>query len=486
MEEIPYIKQEVLLIQFENSYRKCNVIQYKTLLSEKFELLPEETINILHNPDKLFYTSFIRDLLNPDLFIDTNNVIKIYLNLKSKEKLTVSEATILCCLCLKIEDYDYMNSILAEVGNDINEGDLWLIKATLARRKNRNLAKIQANFAAGHELSSKDLETGNDIGLSVLHYTLMLRNKELILRLLPAFNWQELRNPFSNIPMINAIYDPMFLASNLFKDYGLLTKIFKYTSSKAVPINKSIKRLDAMIDINTALKKKNPDNKAELLERISDLRGVRRDLKEELKSLAKSEVIYQRRMATLIRETGHIFCNYLLDLFLGENGFADWIQSTKKDYCISKYKDVFFVTNPKHVYNMSSYTFSQGIVIDTNVLESDRIYSENIPKDSISGGIKYYENPAFRDAMEEERRRQEREKQRRKEEFRERVKCNEPYQGGWFSKLARKNIQTLKAEYRVLVKKYHPDSSKDNKTTKVFMRIMAERAEILDAMMKNS
>lgn len=65
-------------------------------------------------------------------------------------------------------------------------------------------------------------------------------------------------------------------------------------------------------------------------------------------------------------------------------------------------------------------------------------------------------------------------------------KCDEgavhkPYGDKWFSPAAYRDRNTLKAEYRELGKKYHPDNNNDLDTTAIFQDILAERMEILEA-----
>lgn len=56
-----------------------------------------------------------------------------------------------------------------------------------------------------------------------------------------------------------------------------------------------------------------------------------------------------------------------------------------------------------------------------------------------------------------------------------------PYGNEWFSKEAHTDLAILKKEYRILVKKYHPDQFKHIRAKEIFQDIMAEREEILDS-----
>ena len=56
-----------------------------------------------------------------------------------------------------------------------------------------------------------------------------------------------------------------------------------------------------------------------------------------------------------------------------------------------------------------------------------------------------------------------------------------PYGDSWFSEDAHKNIFSLKKEYHLLAKKYHPDHCKHMKAKEIFQDILAERAEILES-----
>lgn len=56
-----------------------------------------------------------------------------------------------------------------------------------------------------------------------------------------------------------------------------------------------------------------------------------------------------------------------------------------------------------------------------------------------------------------------------------------PYGDKWFSPVAYRDRSILKAEYRELGKKYHPDNNEGLDTTAIFQDILAERMKILEA-----
>lgn len=476
-------QREALLLLLENSYRSCNKAGYQALLEEFAPSLEPATLKVLENPGDVFYQNFISDLSNNNSCKDLKFIIDSYLNLKAEPRLSIREATILMYLCIRMDDQEYFNSLLRETGDDLEQEDLWTLMAFYARNRNHRVHKIQSRLAGCERVSDQDLLSTNDIGLCSLHYVLMLGNTELIQKTLPLCDWTKIKSPFPKERMVSAMYDPMFLASITYKNDSLLKHIFIHTSPMATALNKSIKGLDSMIDINQSLKKKYPELKADYAAKIDEFRALRRDMKSELEKLAKEEVRRQRKLAEMIRAANHPFCDYLFHLFSGEKALITWLSSTTNRFRLSKYKTLFFVTAPEEDLSLSWYEWNEEEIVGKNVLNKDTGYLGNNRKDGLweNRSTPIYENPTFREAMEKERKARE-EKERRRQEFKERVENPAPFAGSWFSEDARKDIRSLKEEYRVLVKKYHPDASGDHRTAKVLMRIMAERAEILEAM----
>ncbi|MBO6215835.1 MAG: hypothetical protein J6N76_09980, partial [Lachnospiraceae bacterium] len=94
-------------------------------------------------------------------------------------------------------------------------------------------------------------------------------------------------------------------------------------------------------------------------------------------------------------------------------------------------------------------------------------------------------NPAYSDEL--KRRREEEEKRRRSEQaaggfYHGVAHPEEMPEEGWFTSEAKFDIAILKKEYRILVKKYHPDVSQDARTARILQSIMNERADILESM----
>lgn len=472
MEKMSYIRQESIMLLLENTYRFCSKERYKLLLEEKKPLLNEQSIKVLENPEEIFYDAFINDLSNKDAFNDVKAIIDAYLNLKNSPRLTIKEATILCYLCVRMDDNKYVEEILEEISKDLKRDDHWNIRKSISRRKNLRLHKLLSKIAGKGDLLLEEINLTNDLGLTTLHYALILRNKEVIRYMLPLCDWHKYESPCPKDRMVESVFSPMFLASNIFDDEKLLIDIFNYTSPKACSIRRSIKGINSMLDINNALKEKYPEHVDEYDAKIQEFNSILSDMQNELLRLAKSEIKTQRELKNIIEEAGHPLCDFVLNLFSSPEALISHLSQTEQDFKLYNYKNIFFITPVANEFDLKYCTWKNDVIRDTNVSENE----------NISFG-KIYDNPSFKAQREAERKQRE-ERERQRKEFLEKSSDPTLYPGSWFSEKAHENITVLKEEYRVLVKKYHPDSSGSDKTAKIFLRIVDERADILDRMAK--
>lgn len=478
MEELPVFRREATFLALENEYRKGNRRNYDRLLNEKSRNLTPENLEVLKNPDDLFYINYINDLKDVKGYSNVKAIIEAYLQLKATPRLSLREASILCHLCVRMEDYELLGAMLDIAGDDFDEDELWGLFAFIARNKNSRVHGTFGKLSGLISPTEEELLRGNDLGLCSLHYALMFRNKELVRTLLPLCDWKSFKSPFPKERVLDAMYDFLFLGSLIFRDEALLREIFIYTSPKATALNRSIKQMNSKIDINLAMLRKYPDHSEEIREKIAEYTALRDDMESELTAIAKEEIERQRQLSEIIKEAGHPLCNYLFEMFSGSQAVLNWLNKTAKDYRICRYKQSFFVTIPGQDNGLSYYEWKSGKVASKFVKEADISYTGKDKRTAPESLM--YDNPIFREQEEAKRKAEQAEKERRRKEFRDRVKSSPSGGGSWFSEKAHRDLKALKEEYRVLVKKYHPDSSKDARTAKILMRIMSERADILE------
>lgn len=483
MEELPIFRREAVFLALENEYRKGNRASYDRLLNEKSRLLTPENFEILKRPDDIFYVSYISDLKDIKGYSNVKAIIDSYLRFKATPRFSLREASILCHLCVRMEDYDYLSAILSEAGDDFSEEELWGLMGFIAESKNAKVFHVLTKLFGHAQVTKEELLRGNDLGLTSLHFALMFRNKELVRRLLPLCDWKEYRSQFSKDRMVDLMFDFLFLGSLVSKDDEFLKEIFIYTSPQACSLNRSINQVQKRIEINEALIRKYPEHTVEYGDKIEEYKSMKAEMEEELELLSRNEVYRKRQMAKIVAEADHPLCNYLFWLYSSTENLLSWIRNTAENHRLCRYKQCFFLTKPGIDLGLSFYEWKDEKVAFKSVNAGDYNYTGGAEKPFVSwenARIPLYENPVFKEQKEAERRRAAAEKERRRREFRERVKSSPKNGGSWFSEKARTDLRVLKEEYRVLVKKYHPDSSGDTKTAKIFMRIMAERADILE------
>lgn len=475
-EEEPTFYKELTFLRAENLYRGFDEAKYQMFLASVKPKLDNDAYRVLERPDDLFYRSFLEDISGTTNFFITKELIEPYANLKRKERLSLHECTLLSYLSIRIDDEPYAEKLIDMAGMYLSQEDFWKYKNFQAKYLKEKLSLVYEKIERGTELSKPELLWQDDLGLTPLHYALILRKDDVVRRLLKTRDWCEYTSPHPKDKLIDVLYHPVFVASILYDDEAMIEEVFCACSKEAKPLLRSIKQMDSFIFIQRKMLKDCPENAMKYARVIAEYEDMRFEMQQELKSMVKSKIAEYRKKAAVIIEANHPYAKYLLHMYLTKDAIFYSISDTISDYRLYKYKNCYFLASLQHDLALSYFEWKNGKLFSHEFIETDTDISvhQNNQKDYFDGDT--FENPDRRAAKEKE-------KQERKKKFDEARRAFEEsleITKGWFSAEAHTDINVLKKEYRLLVKTYHPDVTGNKSATSIMQQIQLERAFILE------
>ena len=479
-EDMPSFKKEIIFLKAENIYRSCDDAAYFSYIESQKGQIDEDVKKVLERPGELFFKSFIEDISDASRFYMTQSLITPYLNLKKLERLTLKQCLILSFLCIRLEDIDYAKKLMDMIGPALPAEEFWSLQCFKARFMKEKLSLIYEKLESGTELSKPELFWEDDLGLTPLHYALILRQEDVVLKLLHERDWRNWESSFRGNRLVEVAYDFVFLASILYDDEELIRAVYSYTTKEAAPIHRAIKKMDSFIFIQRTLLRENPTDAMTYATKEAEYQDMKKEMYDELLNLSKRRCAEARKIAAMIIEAEHPYARHLLHMYLDKDSIYRSIADTISDYRLYKYKDHFFVTSVDEQLDLSFYEWRAGRMGDHDFKRADTVVSTERASADDRGAFDgdTYENPDLTAAREKRRREEEQKRQRSQKENVTPI----PTSDGWFSPEAHHDLTILKKEYRELVKMYHPDVSDNRRATVIIQQIMTERAEILERM----
>ncbi len=510
IEKNPVYTTNALLLKAENAYRKCDDIFYENFLSGMEGALPRETIAVLRHPEKMFFKAFIRDIADVNADSMTRSLLNPYLNLKAKRQLTLCEAQILCMLCLRMEDMNIFDELFNMILPYLSSDEKWNIRCFAARNRRMRMSGVYEIMLTGNVPGATGLHFEDDLSLTPLHYALMIRNKELVLRLLSEREWGSGHGPLGRDKLLEIVYDYVFVASVLYEDEEFIKEVFLSTSESARALRRSLTKIQNFIEISERMKMKCKENLRERVayqskafhagskegfenyekeisvlfheiveydSRLEEYREMKDEMERELRDMLRGEIDDARSRASVIDEALHPFTEHIMRIFREPDALLAELADTMLDYRLYCYKEIYFLAPSYIKLKLPYYEWENGVIKERGITD----FCEEGERDGVT-----FENPSEKARRaEEERNAREQQRQRERQRSRSAQSHNSTISDNtyhWFSEAALSDITILKHEYRLLVKKYHPDASKDSSTTDVLRAIMDERAEILEQM----
>lgn len=512
--DVAFTDSAVLLLA-EDVYRDMDERKYQSFLSTLDGVVHKKFLHSLGDPDGLFYESYVQDLSGVLALQLTKSLVKPYGNLLRKMELSLHEAVILCLLCVRMDDPGLFEPMYRAIEKSLGPKRLWQIAGFRAKYSKDKMGGAFEAMLTGNLPPFGLLDLRDDLGFTCLHYALMLRNKDLLIRLLSQKDWGEGEGPIRGRKLIDCAYHYFFVAVQIYQDPKILQLVLAYTKREARPLLRSIRRIDNFIDIagrrcykaREKLKfcsgeKQKAFHEGRLGEvrqferqildlreemdccekRRSELLEMKAEISRELQSLLGAATAEARMQEKILRESDQPLTNYILRLYQDEQLLFSTFTRTAISWRVANYRSLYFLLPEDVTTSLPHIDFVNQKMVWQGEEEEDTSFDGDV-----------FINPREAERVEKERQRAEEEKAREKARQEKQRKERAAYRAAgesfveerkksWFSEAARCDLSVLKREYRSLVKKYHPDATGNGATAVLLQQIMEERARILENM----
>lgn len=474
----------VQLLKAEDVYRSCHAEAYRAFV----ERMPAEIRAALMEKQPGFEQALRTDLSNIHLNFDKGFLADAFQNLSGQSSRSEVETLLFAYICVRPDRRSELNQLFSQIKNKDN---VQALEAFRACYYNTRMLAVYRAIEAGQSLSPEWLDWTDSMGLTPLHYAILLRKGELIADLLEKRTWED-ACPLTEESAVCDAYSYTVLAClvGLPGQADLIIKTSKTISAQLRSqraIEKQLliqqKKLDLQYNTKATLQKairsashaadrsnseqaekiENAQIKLEnlneaiqnTLDRIADLEDSLAEIKSEIEAQIEAALTDASRTADRLRDSSDPFVRYLYRLFT-EPGTLPRILSRSVEGCrLYAYAGIVFAAPAE-----------MGLDLPYRIAYLNR-------------GSTYQRTENHSEQADEKRR-------KAAEQHTQQAKSNEPiqrpYGKHWFSPQAHSDMKALTKEYHRLAKQYHPDVCDHSRSQELFQEILNERAEILEQM----
>ena len=181
------------LLRAEDLYRSCNSESYDSFVNA----LPYEEQRKIKVKQEEFSKDLRRDLSDPKGTFDSEYLTSAHQNLSGAKRSAPSEKAIFCYLCIRLDrnvEYRLEKEGLARCDRDGAQE----VEDFLHCFRNCRMNEVYHAVRLGKKLDPAWYDWQDDLGLTVLHYAILLKKEELVANLLDKREW------FSQVPVIDS------------------------------------------------------------------------------------------------------------------------------------------------------------------------------------------------------------------------------------------------------------------------------------------
>ena len=449
----------VISLQAEYIFRNCNPKDFNDFINS---VENPEAKKLIYKSADTYIKSFIEDLSDIKLNIDLTYLQTVQNNLVGKY-LSPEQRLILGYVNIRLRNQEAYENVKPEIIKSHGEGMLRKLEIFKGRYYNAQMLSVYEKIKRDIMPSDECFTWTDSIGLTPLHYAIILGKNKIIEELLYNGNWL-VKSPLNKCDEADALYDYEVLAAyvqcELRKSICLFTN--EMLLSKLDLLNELKQRIEAKNEqISNIKRRKNNlyaqyreagqnglysrqqeindyitmqeynmygviEERDELLRRAGDTERIITNLQEKLLQEADSKI-------EQIKKSKNTFVVFMLNIFKNSN-FLYRLISNNADRCLLYYYNGFSFITPVDIKLNLMY-------FDDPLGERKYHYDNNDDY-----GTQYYKKS---------------------------------YGNSWFSLEAHNDESKLKEEYRKLAKQYHPDISTNPRATIIFQEITQEKNDIL-------
>lgn len=462
---ISQYSEKAILLLAENEYRSFDEDSYSSFL----ERTPFKSS--VDNLSKTFSQNFISDLSNFKNQISENYLEKVCFNIEKKniDTLSEEETVIYILILMHLHRFGYAKQIIATAKEKFGNEKICQAENLLLLYGHKLMKKVYTAILNGERLETKFIDISDGLGLTPLHYQLILNNNKVD-DIIALKNWNE-DFLYLKSNELTKIYDYGLLAT--IKHYSKLDNIIEYTDPKISNLKDNLIRLReeensaaaAIESIDKCLYdarrqmsrlKENGD--------FSAISNLKNSIEELDNSKTKAEKMWMECMQMIsklndeiiaeIENKKHKLLNNLNNLTAANLPIINLLLELYENIDIkNNLKNILFNENQCcfNVYNYDGHSF----LLPDNFVLNLPFYKIEIRDDGTV--FQMIENSKEK----------------------ENSTTGKLYGSSWFSSEAKTKQETLVSEYRKLVKLYHPDVCQEEFASKYFVEITEEYESIL-------
>lgn len=457
------------LLRAEDLYRSCDFEIYGGFVNA----LPYEEQRKVKEKQGEFSKDLRQDLSDPKGTFDLEYLTSAHQNLSGAKRAAPSEKIIFCYLCIRLDrrvEYRLEKESLARCDPEGAQE----VEDFLHCFRNCRMNEVYHAVRLGKKLDPAWYDWQDDLGLTVLHYAILLKKEELVTDLLDKREWFSQTSMIDNRAMDYIVLAKLMGLSNcdliLQKTYEPLVTLQRSQKAMKRQLWLRERQLDYQQAVIRSAKQTihqaryaPPDEKpdidlAEYEEKYERCLDQMHETKERIRALKESipeieteieevTAASKAQAADLVHELStsadpflHYLYRYYTDSSLREHVLKDCSEGS----ILYSYLDCEFAVPADVLIDLPHRTAQ---INSSKRKENDPHVSEQStqPQDA----------PIVR-----------------------------PFGDCWFSPAAHQDMKALKEEYHRLAKQYHPDVCGDRRGQQIFQQILNERAEILEQMAK--
>ena len=477
--EEPTYSDSVICVVAEDLFRTCDLNGYQRFLSGMPNTVSASTKTRLQSPQGLFADALIRDLSDVSLHISQDHLSVMYGNLSTQTHFSDVLYLILAYTCARLGKTEQFTSTIEEIQRCLGQAKAQQIRFFKGRYDNIRMKGVYETIRTGQLPQSEQLDWVDSIGLTPLHYAILLRHEGVIEELLDKKTWK-INAPIPAEDEAAALYDYTVLACMVGVSNRRL--IFQKTSDIIAAQLRSRKALEKRrwlkarkLDIQNMTAKKLKDTihaakKNGFQDKIYDLQE-KLQMQQELMMESQMEIDeIDQEISNIDFEIQEITNDALIEAI----NTAQRLRASTNPFVIFLIRLFSEPDLLPHILDCPSgcklYTYQNHSFATPEDVSIDLPYcSENMGGHEESSHRRNYSDTTAH----------EKEKNQANTDA---TSIQRPYGDSWFSPEAHRNIKKLKEEYHKLAKQYHPDKCNHPLSKRIFQEIVNERAIILENM----
>lgn len=498
------VRSKAIDLLAEGIYRLCDQEDYVSFIETHSGYMDTGKKERFINIPKEFIKRLTADLSNPDLIFPKDYLDLMLRNLQRSDR-TEENRKYYIFACIRSNLIIEARMHLYNLIQDFGRKSAYLAEDFVCIYGNRQMQPVMKQIKNNQDISQSDYNIADGLGFTPLHYAIMLDSKKAINQLLLSEKfYNEL--PYSFSEEVKNLYAYTTLAYLSGSD--LKERIVLDTSAEIIPLLHARRTLEKQKDEASELIEKlrweaeklgrkhnaqfikdvfhgerrffddeeTPEDKAyyeakrQYEDSVWKLGGMRIDIDEKIQEIdnqAKAKAIAIEKSAfKAIKElesSSSPFIRLIMDLYKNntknivfqsqsnENNITDLVVSNENpEHIISKILTAANEAVDFRIYGYAGFCFMLPDSIELNLpyrkihLTDNGIMDEEIENETRSETGHYAD-----------------------------------YENSWFSPEAHTDEERLRKEYRILVKRYHPDTNPNPESTKIFLAIQGEYEEIL-------